>query len=464
MRRRLIWTYLTLLTVVLMGLAIPLGLVLASRDSQTMFLDRRSDTAWFASLAEPALRTGRVDALSAEMRRYDELFGVAAVIVSRDGQIMLTSRGGVRVDSEDAQQSIAIALSGQPARFPGARWPWESAPLVVAEPVGSGGEVTGAALTISSAGALQSATWRSWIVLGSLSLFALLLGALSTGPVARWTLRPVHDLDEAAHALAAGKFLPKQVSRVGPPELRRLSESFAAMAARVTALLERQRTFASYASHQLRTPLATLRLSVENLAPAVDASGADDYELVAAEIERMAGMCDALLTYALAEVPAGPLTTVNASGVAAGRVAFWAGPASLAGMKITLHAPGVVPALAAPNVLDQALDALLSNAIKFAGPGASITVRVGTAGDDLVEVHVHDTGPGLSTHDLARAAEAFWRRPADQNAEGSGLGITIAQSLITASGGQLTLEQAVPHGLHAIISLRAVPATLRAAA
>lgn len=457
MRRRLIWTYLTFLLLVLMGLSVPLGLVRAAHDAQTMFMDRLGDTARFAALAEPALLSSRMSALGAELRHYDSLFGITAVVVDRNRRIAASSREAVSLETVEIQERISQALSGQGSQFPGVSWPWDPAPLIIAEPVGSGGEIVGVALTISPSGELQAATWRNWFLLASLSLLTLLLGALATGPLARWMLKPVHDLDEAAHALAVGTFLPDQITGSGPPELRRLTESFATMASRVTALLQRQRTFASYASHQLRTPLATLRLSIENLSPAVDKSGTDDYALIASEIKRMAGMCDALLTYALAEVPAGPQTVIDAAEVAADRVTFWSGPAERAGSRIALHTNAPAKAMAAANVLDQALDALISNAIKFAGPGADVLVTVSPHSDGLVEVHVSDTGPGLSTADIARAPEAFWRGPADQNADGSGLGITIAESLITASGGELLLRQAVPHGLHAIILLRSAP-------
>jgi K+-sensing histidine kinase KdpD len=70
-----------------------------------------------------------------------------------------------------------------------------------------------------------------------------------------------------------------------------------------------------------------------------------------------------------------------------------------------------------------------------------------------VEVHVVDSGPGLPAEQLAQAAEAFWRAPTHQNVEGSGLGITIAQALVKASGGVLELAPATPHGLHARLRL-----------
>jgi signal transduction histidine kinase len=107
-----------------------------------------------------------------------------------------------------------------------------------------------------------------------------------------------------------------------------------------------------------------------------------------------------------------------------------------------------VKARAVTTAVDQSLDALIDNALKFAGGGA--TVRVRSAPDDGgVTVHVIDDGPGLTAEQRARATERFWRAPTAQNTEGSGLGLPIVAVLIEASGGRVELEPAKPRGLHA---------------
>jgi signal transduction histidine kinase len=454
-QRRLLITYLTLLAAVLAGLSVPLGVTVASRNAQEMFIDRLNDTARFASLAEPALRTNYTDTLEAELRQYDAMFDIVAAVAGRDGQLFLTSREGFDVYDEAVRDRIEAALSGERAGFGGGLWPWRDEPLIVAEPVGRGGEIIGVALTVSPSDALHAVTLRSWAVLVGLSLLVLLVGAGAAVPLARWMLRPVRDLDDAALAWTEGRFGDRVPARSGPPELRRLTASFNTMAARIATLVERQRSFVSYASHQLRTPLATMRLCLENLGPAVRAQGLDDYRMVAEEIVRMGQMCDALLTYARAEATADDVHEVDAAAVADERVAVWRQAADLAGVELTRAGPDRIPVRAAAQALDQALDALISNAVKFAGRGAAVTVAVEPYGRDWVDIHVADTGPGMPVADLAKAAQPFWRGSADQNVEGSGLGITIVDALVTASGGRLDLEPAQPHGLHARVRLPA---------
>ena len=455
MRRRLLITYVTLLAAVLLGLDVPLAMTLASRDSQTLFIDRLNDTARFASLAEPALRTGRTSMLDAELRQYDDLFNIAAAVVGRDGNPVITSRGGLDLGHPELRRQIEAALSGQRVGFRQALWPWAGEPLVVAEPVGRGGEIIGAALTVSPTSALRVVTWRSWTLLAGVSILVLLIGGATAAPMARWMLRPVHDLDDAAHALTEGRFGERAVVASGPPELRRLTASFNAMSDRIATLVERQRSFVSYASHQLRTPLATLRLSLENLGPSVHPDGAGDYRMLAEEIERMADICDALLTYARAEATAEDAEEVDAAEVADVRVSVWTPVAAQAGVRlIRADDSGVrMRVRAATQALDQALDALISNAVKFAGRGAQVVVSVQRDDDAWVDIHVADTGPGMPPEDLERAADPFWRRGTDQNIEGSGLGITIADALVRASGGRLDLSAAKPHGVHARIRL-----------
>jgi signal transduction histidine kinase len=452
-QRRLLITYLTLLAAVLTGLSVPLGVAVASRNAQAMFIDRRGDTARFASLAEPALRTGHTQTLEAELRQYDEMFGIVAAVAGRDGRLFLTSRADFDIDDMPVRDRVEAALSGERAGFGGGLWPWQDDPLVVAEPVGRGGEIVGVAVTVSPADTLHLVTLRGWGVLLGSSLLVLVVGAVAAVPLTRWMLRPVHNLDDAALAWTEGRFGDRVPAGSGPPELRRLTASFNTMADRIAALVERQRSFVSYASHQLRTPLATMRLSLENLGPSVRRQGLDDYRMVAEEILRMGQMCDALLAYARAEATADDIHEVDAAAIADERVAVWRQSAELAGVELTRTGAERAPVRAAAQAVDQALDALISNAVKFAGRGAAVTVAVEPAGPEEVHIDVVDTGPGMPADDLAKAAQPFWRRSADQNVEGSGLGITIADALVTASGGRLDLLRAEPHGLHARIGL-----------
>ncbi|HEY8473822.1 MAG TPA: HAMP domain-containing sensor histidine kinase [Natronosporangium sp.] len=453
MRRRLIVIYVTLLAAVLVGLNVPLAIALANNVGNQLFVDRQGDTARFASLAEPALRTNQTAGLAAELRQYDQLFGIAAVIVARDGRPIVASREGIDVTTDELREQIAAALSGQRTEPASTWWPWHDAPLVVAEPVGRGGEIFGAALTVSPTDALAATTWRRWALLAAVSAAVLLAGTIAAAPLANWMLRPVQQLDEAAHALAAGRFGDRPLAAAGPPELQRLTASFNTMAERLATVIERQRSFVSYASHQLRTPLATLRLWVENLEPSVTPAGLDDHRMVKEEIERLGAMCDALLTYARAEATADDVTDVDAAEVADARVAVWSQAAEQAGVRLLRTGDRRALVRAAPQALDQALDALLSNAVKFVGRGHQVLVLVDHPDPQWVDVHVIDDGPGLPTADLAQAAQPFWRAAGHQHVEGSGLGITIADALVTASGGRFDLMPAQPHGLHARIRL-----------
>jgi signal transduction histidine kinase len=456
-RRRLRITYVSLLAAVLLGLDIPLAFALTIRATQEMFIDRFSDTERFASQAEPALRTGLDDLLMAEIRQYDDLFGVAVVVVRRDGSPALVSRDGLDLTSPAVRPYLDAALTGRLTGLQQVVWPWRDDALVVALPVGRGGEVIGAVLTVSPTFTLRTATGWKLAALAGLSGVVLLVGTAAAGPLARWMLRPVYRLDAAADALSEGRFDDRVPVESGPPELRRLGASFNRMAERITTLIERQRRFASYASHQLRTPLATMRLCVENLDTVVRPNGLEYYRILEEEITRLGEMCDSLLIYARADATAGEGDGADAVALVERRIAAWQMVAEHADVRLVRSGSDGATVRAA-RALDHALDALLSNAVKFAGPGAEVVVTVEQADAGWVDVHVVDNGPGMSADDLARATEPFWRGGGAQNIDGSGLGVTIIEALVTASGGSFELRAAQPHGVHAWIRLPAASA------
>jgi len=108
---------------------------------------------------------------------------------------------------------------------------------------------------------------------------------------------------------------------------------------------------------------------------------------------------------------------------------------------------------------------LIDNALKFAGPGASVTVHVAQpAGTDRTHVHVVDTGPPVDPGELAMATQPFWRSAAHQNVEGSGLGLAIVETLLRTYDGTLALSPAMPAGVRATVTLPAAAPVPTAAA
>jgi signal transduction histidine kinase len=228
------------------------------------------------------------------------------------------------------------------------------------------------------------------------------------------------------------------------------------MADTVADALARQRAFVAQASHQLRNPLTALRIRVDNLAEYLRPDGTDEHQLTLQETDRLALILDGLLALARAERGQHRTHPVDAAAVADERVAAWQPLAAQRG--ITLHRTGVTAAavLAVDTAVDQAIDTLVDNALKFAGPGATVSVDVSST-DAGVDIHVVDNGPGLSEDGRRHATERFWRAGDAQNVDGAGLGLPIAAVLVDASGGTLHLLPAVPHGLDAHVRFPAPP-------
>ncbi|HEY3503818.1 MAG TPA: HAMP domain-containing sensor histidine kinase [Actinocatenispora sp.] len=456
MRRRLLITYLSLLGVALVAFLAPLSVAIAQRETQSVFIDRVNDTTRFAAIAEQALPSRYTSVLQDEMSSYDRLYGIGVAVVLPDGTIRLSSRSGIDPFSDAVRGQFQAALSGTRAQSSGVVWPWQDDPMVVAEPIGNSGMISGVVVTVSPTGSLRATIAQQLAVLAAIGLVILAIGAALAVPITRWLARPLNELDEVTHAISRGELTERVHDDTGPPELRRFATSFNTMADRLATLIERQRGFISYASHQLRTPLATVRLRVENLGDAVPIEAAEDHRLVLEEVDRLAAIFESLLMFVRTGAEKAELVDVDAGAVADARVASWQPVAEAEGVTLTRSGADTAPVRAASETLDQVVDALVHNAIKNGGRGCTVDIAVRT-GPEWVDVHVTDDGPGMTDDQLAQSVRPFWRRPSDRNQAGAGLGLAIADALVTASGGTLTLGHAHPTGIDARVRLAAGP-------
>ncbi|KXK61010.1 ATPase [Micromonospora rosaria] len=446
MRRRLVISYLLLMVLVLLALETPLALTLATRETDRVRADRLADATRFASLAGPALRDDVVGPLGGELASYDELYGIGAAVVDRDRRTVTES--ATWEASAGTAAALDTALSGLQVSTPDSVWPWVRDPVVVAVPINDGGEVLGAVVITTPSERIRRTVTAWWLLLAAVGVLAVVAGVLLAFGLAGWVLRPVTELDAVTHEIAEGDRGARVQHRLGPPELRRLATSFNHMADAVSDVMDRQRAFVAHASHQLRNPLTALRLRVEELGPSLtDPEGRVEHQLALEETDRLAQVLDALLTLARAERTENERVTVDAVAVAASRVAAWeplARHRSVALGLVTLDHPAY--ARTVPTAIDQALDALIDNAVKFSGAGEEVTVTVRRADGGTV-LEVRDTGPGLTTSQLGQATERFWRAPEVQNVDGAGLGLTIVAVLVDASGGRLAMRPGEPRGL-----------------
>jgi signal transduction histidine kinase len=299
-----------------------------------------------------------------------------------------------------------------------------------------------------------------WAIFGTIAVVAMLAAAMLAFGLVRWVSRPVTGLDSAASRLADGDLTSRAVIDSGPPELRRLAGTFNTMAGRLEALVHGNRAVIADVSHQLRTPLAALRLRLDLLAADTASSDPDTAQELAGALEelaRLSRLVDGLLAVARAENVVPVPTAVDVTEVASERFVAWHPVADDRGITLeTLTPGGRVPdpvlAWMGEGHLEQILDNLVANALEALEAGGHVTVTTSatTAG---AQIMVADDGPGMSAEDRERAFLRF----TTSNPNGTGLGLAIVHRLVTSNGGTARLTETPGGGLTAILDFPGVP-------
>ncbi|MCX4902947.1 HAMP domain-containing sensor histidine kinase [Streptomyces sp. NBC_00878] len=456
MRTRVQAALLVFAVLAVAAFAVPLLLFTASDRTQQLVLARSADLDRFASLMDQATATGDTSAVAAEARRYTQLYGESLVVTdTRRGPVVET--GGMRAADPAVARLLDAALRNQTAHPAGALRPWSCGHRMFAEPAGTGTQVSGAVVLRASVGTAADDITRRWAAVRAGTALVAVACTVLARAATDWVVSPLRRLDRAVGRLAAG--LPPDRTRAGgPPELRQLASGFNRMARTVTAALEQQRRLVADTSHQMRNPMAALRVRVDALHTHLPASADRTYTGVTTELDRLETLLDDMLALATAEHRAGELTVTDgsdghcdAAAVAAAQYRLWEPVASRAGARLTTQAADApVMAVGTDRELAQITDILLDNAIKYAGRGAEISLCCTTEGP-LAVLTVTDDGPGLDTQELPLATTRFWRagRQRQDGTAGTGLGLAIAEQLLAGRGGRLELEPSRPRGLRA---------------
>ena len=307
-----------------------------------------------------------------------------------------------------------------------------------------------AALAVVAVGVPVSAILASGVVMlkphdfveilavAAVSALVALAAALALG---RRILRPLASLRAASAQLAAGD-LSARAPEKGPRELHDLSASFNEMAASLEQLFDARRELVAWASHDLRTPLASLKAMIEALEDDLAEPG-EYLEAIRTQTEILSGLVDDL--FELARIDAGVLTLELCDASLGELVSrcVRSVDAEARACEVELEARiGEDPIVRiAPDKVERVLLNLLANAVRHSPPQGEVSVVVEPNHDHVV-VAVEDSGDGLAPDASQRMFDRFWRADESRtrSSGGAGLGLAIARGLVQAHGGTIWAE------------------------
>ncbi len=285
------------------------------------------------------------------------------------------------------------------------------------------------------------------LLFGSVAVIfiALLLGFL----LARSLTQPLQKLTEATRQVASGD-LSVKVDVGSQDELGELAQSFNLMNQRLAQSRDARRQMTADIAHELRTPVSVILGYADGLKEKVIPPSQETFDLIQEQAEQLEHLIEDLRTLTQAEageiglaiMPANPVPLVERT------VAAYEPQASRQSVELALVVKDEIPEIKLdPDRFRQVLSNLLSNALQYTPEGGEITIAM-EADERSVSISISDTGPGIPAEDLERIFQRFYRRDSSRSRDtgGSGLGLSIAKSLVERQGGQIVVESELGQG------------------
>lgn len=274
------------------------------------------------------------------------------------------------------------------------------------------------------------------LLLQTFTLFVAVMIPLAL--VARRIAKPLRTLTERVQRVGLSE-QPEPMQSAGPDDVKQLIDAFNAMQARVSTLLGEKDVMLGAIGHDLKTPLAALRVRIESV------EDDSEREKMADTIDEMVTILDDILT----------LARLGKSGEAMQSVDIGALVESIAGEfeAATFDAPAErVVAAIRPVLLRRALRNLIGNAITY---GKTANISIGNAAGQIA-INIEDQGPGIDPAIADSMFEPFTRAEKSRSRAtgGSGLGLTIARAIARAHGGDVKLENRAGDGLRAVLTFK----------
>jgi len=270
--------------------------------------------------------------------------------------------------------------------------------------------------------------------------------------LARAIAQPLRSLRSAAASVAAGD-LGARVPVTGGGELAAVADAFNTMAASVEQLFDARRELVSWASHDLRTPLASLCAMLE-----AAEDGLVPPEEYLPTLREQADKLTALVgdLFELVQIDAGTLTLelerTRVADLVASTLRTLGPEAATRRVRLESSVDPEAVTVVAADKMTRALTNVVANAVRHARADGCVLVHV-DARPDAVTIHVEDDGDGLPSDAPARMFDRFWRADRARSGSGAGLGLAIARGVVEAHGGRIWAENRAEGGARVSFTL-----------
>jgi len=272
----------------------------------------------------------------------------------------------------------------------------------------------------------------------SVLIFLALLAAVAW--LSARVTRPLQRLTVSADKFSGAEPL-QPLPLEGPPDMRRAIEAFNGLSRRISDLLEEKDQMLGALGHDLRTPLASIKIRAAGMRPV------DQRAALFATVDGMDRMIEDILTLARTGRSAEPVAQVDVRALVSGVV----GEFEAQGAAVALEPGESIVWTLRPDLLTRALRNLIDNAVRYAGAARLIVAVEGS----ILMIRVEDDGPGLPADQLEHVLRPFARLEQSRNrgTGGAGLGLAIATSIARLHGGTVALANRTGGGLSATLRL-----------
>jgi heavy metal sensor kinase len=399
------------------------------------------------------LSVAAVNVVSAELAERETLSGAAREMVDvvRRKEYVVTVLDGDGRPLRDLAAATPVAI--------GPPFPAGHSARTLAGPDGRGwrvvlrsGQASGQRFIVAIAAPLAEIEeqWRALAKACAIGVpFVMVIAVAGGWWLGRRGLRPLETMASQARAITARTLDRRLEAGGGGPELDAVAVAFNSVLDRLGSALATQRQFMADASHELRTPVSTMRTAAE---VTLGEPRRDETEYrealtaVAQQSTRLTRLVDDMLVLARADAGGYPMirTEVDVDAIVEDCVREFSPRAAAKQIRLTSRVQPV-SITADESLLRRMLGNLLGNALNYTPAGGAVDVKI-VARPGTVSIHVVDTGPGIAAEDHQRVFDRFVRLDAARAEGGAGLGLSIARWIAEAHGGRVELLVSGPQG------------------